>query len=101
VIRKAVQSRAVERVESALSLIHTGIVYRIQVLEVSKLEAIFCNHMRKAGEVLEASKLEAITCTRHRFNCFYIVFMNLHCETEDATSTNPSMRSANWRIIAS
>jgi hypothetical protein len=46
-----------EESRSTLSLIHTGIVYRIQVLEVSKLEAIFCNHMRKAGEVLEASEL--------------------------------------------
>jgi hypothetical protein len=56
--------------------------------------------------VLEASKLEvrevleAITSARHRFS-FYVVFVDFHCETEDATSTNPRMRTANWRIVAS
>jgi hypothetical protein len=57
--------------------------------------------MRKVREILEASKLEAITSVRHLFGCFYIVFVNLHCETEDATNTNPSWRNANWRIAAS
>jgi hypothetical protein len=64
-----------------LSLIHMGIVYRSQVPE--------------------ASKLEAITSARHLFSCFYIVSVNLHCETEDATNTNPSRHNANYRIIAS
>jgi hypothetical protein len=52
-------------------------------------------------EILEASKLEAITSARHPFSCFYIVFVNLHCETEDAMNINPSRRNANWRIVAS
>jgi hypothetical protein len=41
-------------------------------------------------EILEASKFEAITSARHLFSCFYIVFVNLHCEIEGATNTNPS-----------
>jgi hypothetical protein len=62
------------------------IVYRSQVLEASKLEAIFCNHKRKAGEVLEA-----ITGAHHRFSCLYIVFVNIRYETKDAMSTNPNL----------
>jgi hypothetical protein len=70
------------------------------VLEASKLEAIFAI-TRKVREILEASKFEAITSARHLFSCFYIVVVNLHCETEDATNTIPSRRNANWCIVAS
>jgi hypothetical protein len=66
------------------------------VLEASKLEAIFVFTRGKRAKYLKPSQARPIA-----FSCFYAVFVNLHCETEDATSTNPSMRTANWHTVAS
>jgi hypothetical protein len=81
---------------SSYSLIHTGIVYRSQVLE-----AIFVITRGKCAKYLKPLNLKPSQARAISSVVFVFVFVNLHCETEDATNTTPSRRNANWRNVAS